>query len=429
MVFGQKSQWSLSDCIALALENNLSIKQLELDVTEADIDKSDAIGSLFPSLESTLEVNERRGLSFDPITNNVVTGPLLTGSGNLTSSITLFNGLRNYHAIARSRLTKISEQYRLEDLKDSIRLNVANTFVQVLSNKESLKIIKAQFAATEKEAERSEELVLAGVIPKGDLLEIEATLADQKRQLVESENMVSISKLNLAQLLRVEDPGNFEIKNDFQEIPSTRIMSDSAKDIFHKATMYRNDVKFSQIGVKLADKRLDSVRGARYPTLTGVFEYVTRYSDLFFDTKSGLRFDFFDQLYLNDGVQIRADLEIPIFNGFTIKNNIKRAKINYALAEVANKRTLLELEADVYTSYVDVARFAKSYEAALRTLEARRLAHEYSTQRFNAGLMNAFDFIESKSRLDTAEAQLIQTKYEYILRLKILEFFYGHPLG
>ncbi|MFS4467564.1 TolC family protein [Maribacter sp. 2210JD10-5] len=419
----------MNDCIIFALENNLSIKQLELDVSEVDIEKSNAIGALFPSLETTIDVTKRRGLSFDPITNNVVTEPLLTGSGNLTSSITLFDGLRNYNAIARARLNKVSEQYRLEDLKDDIRLNVANAFVQVLSNKESLRALKAQYAATEQEVEITEELVLAGVVPKGDLLEIEATLADQGQQIIEGENMVSISKLNLAQLLRVENPEDFEIKNNLQEIPSNNIMSNSANDIFHKATIHRNDVKFSQLGVELADKNLDIARGARYPTLTGVFEYDTRYSDLFFDIRTGLRFDFFDQLYLNDGIQIRADLDFPIFNRFTINNNIKRAKIEHALAEVAYKRTLMELEADIYRSYVDVSTFSKSYEAALRTLEARRLAHEYSIQRFNTGMMNTFDFIQSKVRVDEAEALLIQTKYEYILRLKILEFYYGYSLG
>lgn len=429
-VSGQSKRWGLEECISYAFEHTITIKQAALDLKEAVIGTSDAIGALLPTVEAEGEISDSYGLNFDPTTNLVVTNKLRSGTGRLTGTITLFDGLRNYNAIARARMNVVANTYRIDDLKDDIRLNVTNAFLQVVSNKESLVALKAQYTSIEQELKRTKELVLSGVVAAGDLLDVEAQAADQRWQLTESEGLVLISTLNLAQLIGITDATNFEVSEEIAaDFSSDRILGNSPKDIFYRAKTIRNDVNVARVGIKLAGKDLAIAKGASYPSLTVSAQYETRYSSLDTKPESNDPTDFFDQLYLNDGIDIRAELEVPIFNGFSVQNGIKRAKIAMAIADIEYKRTLFELEIAVYRAYVDVTNFYNAYKAASKTLRARRLAHEYSTERFDIGLMSVFDFGQSKASVNLAEAELIRAKYAYIFRVKILEYYFGLPIG
>jgi outer membrane protein len=345
-------------------------------------------------------------------------------NGAINSNLVLFDGLRNFKRVQRARLNGIANQYRVDDIKDDIRLNVANAYLQVLSNKEALKVSKAQYAFTEQDLKRTKELVESGVSPRGDLLEIEATAANQEQQIVNNEGLVLISRINLAQLLQITDYENFDIAEESFDIPISDILSNSAKVIFDKALTFRNDIKFSESNVDIAEKDLQIAKGAIYPTLTGFFNYNTRYSD-----QNNAIGNFFEQLYIFDGISYGAQLNVPIFNGWSTRNNIRRAKINVDISKVQLDQQKLQLESEIQQAYVNVSTFLKSYEAAEKTLEARTLAYEYARERFDVGLMNAFNFSQAQSRLDDAAANVIRTKYDYIFRLKILEFFYGIPLS
>ncbi|MGW9685298.1 TolC family protein [Flagellimonas sp. 2504JD1-5] len=420
----QMRKWTLQECVTYAVENNLTIEQFELDLENAKIDESDAIGALIPNLNGSSTISSNTGLSFNPATNEPTTNTILNVSANLSSNLVLFDGLRNFKRIQRARLNGIANQYRVDDIKDDIRLNVANAYLQVLSNKETLKTFRAQLAVTEQDLKRTKELVESGVSPRGDLLEIEATAANQEQQVVNGESLVLISKINLAQMLQVTDYENFDIAEESFEIPISDILNNSPKVIFDKALTFRNDIKFSESSVELSEKDLEIAKGARYPTLTGFFNYNTRYSD-----QNAIFGNFFDQLYIFDGISYGAQLNVPIFNGWSTRNNIKRAKINVDISKVQLEQQKLTLETNINQAYVDVTSFFKAYEAAEKTLDARRLAYDYARERFDVGLMNAFDFSQAQSRLDNAEADVIRTKYDYIFRLKILEFYFGIPIS
>ncbi len=429
--FAQDRKWTLQECVEYAVENNLSIAQYELDLEGVKIDKSDAIGDFLPSLNGSVSASGNTGLSFDPTTNQAVTTTIFTASGSLTSSVTLFDGLQNLHTLNRAKLSAISSQYGLDDLKDDIKLNVANAYLSVLSSKESLRTFQAQYNVTQQDINKTKELVDAGVVPRGDLLEVEATLATQEQQIVNAENLILISKINLAQLLKITDYQNFDIADEVFEVPPSEVLGNSPKTIFEKALTFRNDIKNSELNVSVAEKDLQIAKGALYPTLAAFFQYNTAYSgqqQYDTDLMEFYRESFRNQLWLNDGLSYGAQLSIPVFNGFSVKNNIKRSKINMAKAKVQLEQDKLELETNINQAYVDVKSFSKAYEAAEKTLEARRSAYEYSKDRFEVGLMNSFDYSQAQARVDDAEAQVIKAKYDYIFRLKVLEFYFGLPL-
>ena len=432
----QMRKWTLQECVEYAVENNLTVEQFELDLENAKLDQSDALGNILPNLNGSLTASSNTGFTIVSTTNapagTAGNSTTFNMNGGISTNVDIFRGLRNIKQLQRSKLNAIASQYRVDNLKDDIKLNVANAYLQVLSSKEQLKVFKAQYAVTEQDLKRTKELVGSGVLPRGDLLEIEATAANQEQQIVNGEGAVLISRVSLAQLLQITDYENFDIADEEFQIPPSDILKNSAKVIFDKALTFRNDIKFSESSVEIAKKDVEIAKGAYFPTLSGFFQYGTRYSDateLPDGSGSTYKPSFNDQLWIFDGISFGATLNVPIFNGWSAKNNVKRSKIDLEKAKLQLEQNKLDLESNIQQAYVDVSTFEKAYEAAVKTLEARRLAYDYAKERYDVGLMNAFDFSQAQARVDNAEADVIRTKYDYIFRLKILEFYFGIPIS
>ena len=432
LAFGQTKKMSLQECVEYALENNLTIEQFELDLESAELGELEGLGQFLPRLNGSMGVNESKGFGIDPRTNTANPSlVVLQGNLNLSVGYTLFDGLRNLRRAQRAEMNTISNQYRLANLKDDIRLRVANAYLNVISSKESLKVAQAQYGVTEQDMNRIKELVELGVVPTGDLLEIEATAANQEQAVVNAEARVILARINLAQLLQITDYENFDIADEAFDVPSSTILDKSPKQIFTKAMSFRNDIKLAETSVVLSEQDLKIAKGAALPTLNAFMNYNTFASDRFQidDTCNLVRPDLIAQLEGNDGVSYGLSLNIPIFNAFSTSNSIKRAALNVKRSELQYEQTKLDLENAVNQAYNDVKTFAKTYEAAQKTLDARRLAYNYAKERFEVGLMNSFDFSQAQSRLDNAEASVIRAKYDYIFRLKILEFYFGIPIA
>ncbi|WP_224488600.1 TolC family protein [Robertkochia flava] len=427
ITLAQEKEWTLRECVEYAIENNITIQQFELDLENADIDRSDAIGNFVPSLNANSNLGFSKGLTIDPTTNNFVTENITTASGSISSQLTLFDGMRNFNQVNRAKLNSLSAKYRLEGMKDDISLSVANAYLNILANRETLNTFRAQYRATEQDLARTRELVANGVLPEGDLLEIESTAATQEQQIINAENNVYIARINLAQLLQITDYENFDVVDEGYMIPDSNILEYSAGEIYEKSLQVLNNIKASEVSMELAEKDLQIAKGARYPTLGASMNYNTRYSELNVDDNFNT-IPFVDQLWLNDGISYGFGLNIPVLNGFSVKNNIERRRIALDRQKLQYEADKLDLEANVNQAYVDVKGSFKSYEAATKTVEARRLAYEYAKERYNVGLMNSFDFSQAQARLDNAEAELIRAKYNYIFNLKVLEFYFGVPL-
>jgi outer membrane protein len=425
----QQKAWTLEACIAYAEDNNLSIAQFELDYENALIDNSDALGAMLPSFNTSMSSSGNTGLALDPTTNSLITSTIFSASGNVGSGLTLFDGLRNVHRLNRAKLSSLASEYRLNNLKDDIRLAVANSYLQILSGKESAKVAQAQLAVSMKDLERTRALSVSGVVPKGDVLEIEATVAGQEQQLVAAQNSIIISRIALAQLLQITDYENFDISEEIFMLPNSSVLDNTPKEIFEKALTFRSDIKLSMTNVAIANKDLQIAKGGLYPTIGAFFNYNTRYSDQNFNRNTGELVAFKDQLWINDGVSFGAQLSVPVFNGFTVKNNIKRSKISLKRTELQFIQDKLTLETNINQAYADVNGSVKSFEAAQKTLEARSLAFQYTKERFEVGLLDAFNFSQAQLRVDNAQANLISAKYNYIFRLKVLEFYFGIPLA
>ena len=454
----QNKKWTLKECVEYALANNISVKQSELDLESSDIEKSNAIGNYLPSLNASASNAWNTGLTQDVTTGILRTQTSRNSSYSITMGVSIFRGLRNLRSVQRADLAQLSAQYGLKKMQDDISLFVANSFLQVLLNKANLESIEGQNEVTLEQIERTLNLVDAGVLPRGDLLEIRATDSSEKQRIVQSENAVRISLISLAQLLLIDDYENFDIEDEGYDIIDEGISSKDIAEIIEAAQQNRAEVKIAEKNLELAEKDLQLARGVYFPSLNGFFNYNTRESDLkriatetdpdnpTITTDIGIvqetgqivtseipntiliqqdPLPFIEQLYLNDGISYGFQLTVPIFNGSTARNNVKRNKINIKRQEYLLSQAKLDLESNVYQAYVDAKGSLKAFDAALSALESQELAYQYAKDRYDVGLTNAFDFSQSKLRYDSANIEANRSKFEYIFKLKVLELYFG----
>ena len=417
----QGKKWTLEECVDYAIKNNISIKQSELDLKTSSIEKMEAIGGFLPSLNANANYSVNTGASINPVTNQFQNQTFKSFSAGTSSNITLFNGLANWKVVQRAKLSRIANSYRLDKMKDDIALSVANSYLQILFNKEQLKVQINQNLITKENINRTKDLIEAGVVPAGDIYELQATDATQQQQIINTENTLFISKIGLCQILLLEDYPSFDISDEVFDIPLTNISNETQETILVKARESVKEVKIALSNVDLAKKDLAISRSTYLPTLTGFVGYNTRWSE-------STIFNFADQLSLFDGTGIGLQLNIPVLNGLATRGRVQRAKINQERATYQLKQAELDLERNVYQAYNDVINARKAFEAAQKSLESRLQAFNFSKERYNVGLQNAFDFSQATLALENAQSEVIRTKYDYIFRTKILEFYFGIPL-
>lgn len=454
----QTKKWTLEECVKYAIDNNISIKQTELDTKTADIDKKGAIGNFIPSLNSNASHSWNIGLN-----QNVTTGLLQNQTTQYSSfgasvGVDIYKGLQNQNTLRKANLSILAAKYQLTKMQEDIALNVANAYLQVLFNKENLKVQQEQKAINEKQLTRSEELVKAGSVPRGDLLDIKATVASDNQKVVAAENALLISKLSLAQLLQLKEFYDFDVTDETTVKDENNILTQTPLAIYEKAKEQRTELKIAKTNLEIAEKNVAIAKGGFQPTLQGFYNFNTRagYSDVITgyvpNTANptsvvgyvegtnqnvlhanlmpvvGSAAPVLDQFRDNKGQSFGAQLIIPIFNGFSARNNVERSKVSLEKSKIAVEQEELALQRNVYTAFTDAKGGLNSYESALSALEARQEAYNYAKEKYAVGMMNSFDFNQSQTLLSVAQSEVLRTKYDYIFKIKILEFYFGIPI-
>ncbi len=454
----QTKKWTLEECVNYAMEKNISIKNTTLDQQLSDISKRDAFGNFLPSINGQASHSWNIGLN-----QNITTGLLENQTTQFTSAglnvgIDIYKGLQNQNQLRKANLSIMASKYQLTKMQEDVSLNVVNAYLQIIFNKENLKVQQEQLAYDTKQLERSQELVDAGVVPRGDLLDVKATVATDNQRLIAAENALLISKLSLAQLLQLDNFQEFDIVDSSSTVAESSILLQDPKTIFEKAKETRTDIKLAETNVNIAERDLKIARGAYQPTLTGFYSFSTRaaYSDRIvgfepdannptstigyvdgtnqlvlqpnFSPVLGKPKSITDQFSDNKGQNFGLSLNIPILNGFSVRNNVARSKVALERSKISLEQKGLDLERTVYTAYTDTKGALKSYEAAVSTLESREQAFNYAKERYEVGLMNVFDFNQSQTLYVNAQSEVLRTKYDYIFRTKILEFYFGIPI-
>ncbi|WP_316634194.1 TolC family protein [uncultured Flavobacterium sp.] len=454
----QSKQWTLEECVRYALDNNITIKLSELDVQTADIAKKDAFGRYLPSVSGSASHSWNIGLNQDVTTGVLRNQTTQYSSVGLNAGVDIYKGLQNQNNFRKAKLSIIASQYQLLKMQEDISLNVANAFLQILSYKEELKVKKEQLTIDEKRLSRSEEMVSAGTIPRGDLYDLKATIATDKQNITVSENNLLISKLSLAQLLQLKEFADFDVIDDTNAKDENNIMAQNPIDIYNKAKETRTELKLAQTNLEIAQKNVAIAKGAYQPTLSAFYSFNTRasYSDVVrgmvpntanptsqigfvegtnqtvlqnnFSPVLGSAKPIFDQFSNNKGQSFGFQLSVPIFNGFSVRNNVERNKVSLEKSKIDLEQKSLDLQRNVFTAFTNAKGALNTYESSTVTLEARQQAYNYAKEKYDVGLMNSFEFTQAQTLLTNAQSDVIRTKYDYMFKVKILEFYFGIPI-
>jgi len=266
-VTAQESKvWTLQECVNYALENNISVKQTELDKNIAVQDVKAAKWNFAPNLNGSASHNYNFGSSIGA-SGSRVAADFQSNNFGLNSSVTLFNGFANIHTLKQSQISVKAQEAALEKMKNDISLNVVNGYLQVLFAKEQLKVAESQVDISTVQVDRIAELVKAGAAAEGDLFNVKSTLATDNQSLVVAENSLAIAVLRLAQLLQLPE-ATIEIQDIDLEVSDQAILNEDVSVIYNKANESFPEIKQAELNVEIAEQAVKISRSNFYPTLS-----------------------------------------------------------------------------------------------------------------------------------------------------------------
>lgn len=430
----QDKKWTLLECVEYARVNNISVRQSALDLQLSEVDKKDAFGAFLPSASASAGHSWNVGLTAN-ISGILEQQTTQFTNAGVTAGASIYNGLANQKRFRRAKMAIIASTYQLQKMQDDISLNVANAYLQILFNRENLKVQQQQLSIDQEQLTQSGQLVEGGTIPKGDLLDIDATVAADRQRVIQAENQLLISRLSLAQLLQLENFQTFDIADEEYDMAENEILLQTPEAIVIKAKTERTEIKLANANLDVAEQDVKISRTAFQPSLRAFYSLDTRITYADYSTFQDNQLvlinppPFWTQFWDNKGHSYGLQLTIPILNGLTIRNNVERSKIALERSRLALEQQEIDLERNVYTAYTDALGALKAYDAAVAAANSRAGALTYAGERYGVGLINVFDLNQAQALSVNAQSEVLRTKYDFIFRVKILEFYFGIPLN
>ncbi|MDB4241320.1 TolC family protein [Polaribacter sp.] len=421
--FSQK-KWTLKECVDQALERNISVQQSKLNLKLAEKDVAIANGNFLPNLNGGSSGNFNSGLS--PDRNGVLTNTNnFNGSFSLRSSGTIFNGYRNTNTYKQAQLGVASSKYDLQKIENDISLFVVNGYLNVLFAKENLNVANVQYEISAKQIEAVKSRFEAGVVAKGEVLNIQSTAAANLQSVIAQENVLNLALLNLAQTIQVPID-NFDVAPIELGTPSENLLYTNSDIVFEKSLLNRPEIESAKLAIESADLSIEIAKSAYKPTLTYSLSAGTSYYHQF-NNLLPTRFnnDFISQTADRFQYGIGFNVSVPIFNRYQTKNNVAKSEINKEIFITRLESEKIQLKQTIEQAFLDVKAAAKSYQAAKVSLAAQEEAFKNSQQRYNFGDMTLFDFDQVRTRLVNAKGVMIRSKFDYVFKTKILEFYSG----
>ncbi len=416
-LFGLSAQqnYTLQECIEIALENNRNIKQQELNNQQRQIAYSQARADLLPNLNASVGQSFVYGRSIG-LDNTYQNTNSSQTSFSIGSNITLFDGLRMKHNIDARKAEMYISEADLERIQDDIVMSVSTAFLQVLMNKELLQIAYDQIELTKTNLERMSELVSSGKIAKGELFELEAQLAKEEFNLTQSENNLKLSLLDLAQIMELEDFTTFDVVVPMDiAVDEGLLLSPNA--IYESALIARPEIRAAQYRVESSETEILIAKSAYYPSLSFGASIGSGYYNMSgFDNAS-----FSNQFKNNRSTSLGFSLSIPIFNKFQVKNSVKNAQIALEYSKLEIDKTKIELRKRIEQAYYNAIGAESRWKAADKSEKASREAYRFAEQKYETGRGTSYELSQAKSNLANVLSDQTQAKYEYMFRLKILE--------
>ncbi|MFN8358118.1 MAG: TolC family protein [Spirosomataceae bacterium] len=449
---------TLQECVDIALKNNIQIKQGMLQIESNQNNLMQSRYNRYPNLNGNVGQGFSFGRGIDPFTNSYISQQINYNNFGLSSGITIYSGGQLQNTIKQNELNLRASREDVQSTRDNISLNIAGAYLNILNNEDLVSIARAQSEQTRRQIERVEKLVKAGSLPETNLLDLQAQLANDELSIVNNQNALDAAKLQLLQLMNLNP--NQDIQLDRIAINTTLQNYDATpQQVYDVAVGTQANIKAAELRIKGAEVGIDLAKGALYPTLSFSGSLSTNYSSaakraivgepvnvtttanvIFQGQSVPIQFvtqqpsvsyepiQYFTQLNSNQNKNIGFNLRIPIFNGFQAKTRIANSLLNKKNLEYQAEISKQQLRQNIETAYNNMLAAAKRYSATQKQVNSLELAFKASETRFNLGALNSVDYNLAKTNLDRARANLVQAKYEYVFRTKILDYYQNKPL-
>lgn len=461
---GQK-KWTLSDCVNYALENNISIKQSEIQARIAGINYKQTKLSQIPSANFSNNDGYRFGKSQNPSTGILENQNFFSVGFNLQSSVDIFNWFSKKNTILANEWSMMAAQASVEKLKNDIALTIANSYLQVLLAREQQEIADVQVQQTTSQLDIIRKQVSAGVLPELNAIEIEAQLANDSANLITAIGNVTQAKFVLKAYMNLDAAENLEIETPpVEQIPVEPIGDLQPDLVYALALQNLPQQRVNQFNINAAEKNALAAKGALHPTISGYGSLGTNYgyyrtpqydqiltgygpSGLVVPDGSGGFIDVQKPLYTlggkkgyitsdpmgtqfsnNFGQQIGISISVPIFNGWQAKASYKRAELNVKNLEYQKKLDDATLKQDIYQAYNAAIVAMEKFTSSKKAVDAAQQSYEFSTKRYNVGMLSTLEQITNQNNLFKAKLQYVLNQFDYVFKMKVLEFYKGQGI-
>jgi len=418
-----QSLWSLQKCIDYALQNNIQIKQQALNSEYYSNQLGQAKFNRLPNLNAGFQNNMSFGRTIGA-DNTYLDINSNSTSGSLNSNVTIWNGFTLTNSIKMADMDLRASLEEMKKAKDDVMLNIAASYLEILFADELVVVADDLLKITQLQIDRTTKLVEAGSLAKGSLLEIEAQYAREEVNVVNAQNRLQLAYLALYQFLELPATESFKIeKPTLPEIGANLSLLNSM-DVFKNAVQLKPAIKGAEFKLESARKQLLIAKGNLLPTLSFGGNYYNFYNNKYTDFQMN-KIAFRDQLKSNERFGFGVTLNVPIFNRFQARTGVSNTQIQLENSELQLQNTKNLLRKDIEQSYTNALAAFKRYVANQKTVVSSKEAFRYTEEKFNVGMINSVEYNQSKNNLSKAQSDLLQAKYEYIFRTKILDFYNG----
>lgn len=455
-----QAQWSLEQCVGTAIERNIGLKRNSLGLEQTKLNQEQALGSFLPNLNGQVSHGYNWGQRIDPFTNQFASQRIQSNSLGLSTSVTLFSGLQNVNQYKKAQVDSRAQLFTFDFQRNQLALQVSVAYLNVLLTKELQASSELTLNRTKEQVKRITDMVNAGNAAEGSLRDIEAQLFSDEANYISSGNNVQAAVLDIAQLMQLTEQEQrvFNIQADPSAFNIAEQIPDLTQCVRNALTTFPQ-IKSAELLLASSNLNLSIAKGGMSPRLNMSYSYGSGYSGaskVLTGSPDSLAypigqvfgsnqyvFSFPQAIYSLDDYSTKAfgnqlkdnvnqslffSLTLPLFNGFSNDVNIKRAQLTRADNELNVQQTKIQLEQEVRRAYLDVTRAKANYEATQKAVEASRLAFDWNELRFNQGVVGMSEYLDARNRLAQAESNFVRSKYDWIFKRKIIDFYMGVPL-
>ncbi len=422
-------KWDLRKCVDYAMKNNISVKQADVQARITALQYKQAQLYQYPTASFSTSAGPQFGRSIDPTTNVYTNTELLSQNYGLQGGVQIFNWGRVKNNVAAQEFNAKAALADIQKAANDVALNVATYYLQILAASEQVNIVSVQIKQTQSQLNVTRKKVEAGALPELNALELEATLATDSSNYIAAQSTYQQNILQLKALLNLDAALPFDVEIPAADkIPLEPLAELQPETVYQLAIGNQPNILSNQLKIKGAEKSILVAKASLYPSITGSYSLGSTYNNKAVNLLNGNKIQYFDQINQNFRQSLGLGISIPIFNSGTNKINYEQSKLSLLSYKVTEDQIEQKLKQDIYTAYSNVINAIQKFNAGIRQVESNQKALDFATKRYEVGLLSTIDLITIQNNLSTAQFQQISNQYDYIFKMKLLEFYKGQGL-